>query len=1022
MSRPSAIRRGPISMVVAAALTAGALGAVVGPAHIAVAAVTSSVSAPPAGGTTAAAHAQAPAGSGTSVVARDRLLIRFTAGATRAAQAQALAAAGVADPQPVDHTPYVRVSVPGDLATVSRVLAHDAAIAEVQPVYQRRTTDLPATRTAALTPSEPAYRKSQAADAGLLRLPAAWALRHDSSVVVAVVDTGVDLGHPDLKGRIVPGHDFVDNDATAQDENGHGTQVAGIIGAVPDNNRGVAGVVWNARIMPVRVLDADGYGFDDTIAKGIIWAADHGASVINLSLGGPEADSVLQSAVSYATRKGALVVVAAGNDGTAATQYPAAYSEAIAVAATDSTGTLTLFSSYGDWVDVAAPGWNVLSTALRFRGAPSYIAESGTSFSAPYVSGVAALVRAQHPRWSVGHIRAQLRTTARDAGTPGFDEFYGFGVLDAAAALGAPRGRPVASAAADANDTPAHAVSALPATQTIGVEGDVDWFRYRAAGPTWVRVRVSGGSSYREDGPQSLAPLISVYDGHLTPMRGGAADDSGAPVSIDVWLPAAGDFFVSVRNQYPCRSTVPYTVSIAATTAPRVDFLPVTAADFDTQSGGVAIGDVTGDGRNDLVLSSAASFGGPSFLTVVPGRNGPVSSKRIYYDAKFFWPGQGTVAIADVNGDGRRDVVLGTDAGAQLFLQTRAHTLVDKGLIPGTKGGTVAVVPHAGGAGVVAQHNDSLGNPHALAVFSFAHSAWSHVDLATVAANEIEVGDLNADGRPDIAVTDGSPDIWTFLDDGSSSYTMSTLTPVPSTSVTSLAVADVTGDGLDDVITTADRYASKGSVTVLRQLPGAFFVPGGTATFTGGNGPVDAGDVNGDDRKDIVVTSTRSIVVFRADDTGMLSSPSYVKLSPTDVQTPPNGQAVGDLDGDRLDEVVSRTSAFTYVLAHALPGHDGIVTHSPRDGARRVRRATAPNVMFGPAVAPATVTSRTVRLIDDRTRTVVPVRLAYDSATHVATLAPLRLLAAKTPYTVIVSGVRAAHRVLVSSRFGFTTG
>jgi subtilisin family serine protease len=425
MPGPPVARRGPTSLVAASALAATLVSLAVAPATTAVAAARRPV--PAAGALVTTASAASPAAGS---YATDRLLVRFADGAPRQAQAHALEIAGASAPERVDGTPYVRVAVTGDLTRTIVALSADQAVAEVQRVYRRRATGLPAQPSTTAQPSasrsfgppviptDPAYAKSEAANARLMRLPAAWAVRHTSPMIVAVVDTGVDLKHPDLAGRLVPGYDFVENDNKPQDGNGHGTQVAGIIGAAPDNKRGIAGVVWNARIMPVRVLDADGYGFDDTIAKGIVWAANHGASVINLSLGGPEADDVLRTAVDYATRKGALVVVAAGNDGTGVTQYPAAYSSALAVAATDSTGALTQFSSYGDWVDVAAPGWNVLSTALRFPGASDYVTESGTSFSAPYVSGIAALVRAQHPTWTVAHVRRHSDRSRRGGTGP----------------------------------------------------------------------------------------------------------------------------------------------------------------------------------------------------------------------------------------------------------------------------------------------------------------------------------------------------------------------------------------------------------------------------------------------------------------------------------------------------------------------------------------------------------------------------------------------------------------------------
>jgi type VII secretion-associated serine protease mycosin len=1024
-----------VSGLAVAALVAAGAAAVASPTAAALPAPGVPASVRSGAATAVAAPAiQTPAAAAAATpppdYARDRVLLRFAPGASAADRARALLDAGLSATTAVDGTPYVDATVHGTVSQAVRTLLGDPAVAAAQPVYRRHATSLvdapvpPAASAAsaargAIRPTDPRYAGAEARAADLMRLPQAWAVRRDSSVVVAVIDTGVDLGHPDLAGRLVPGHDFVGNDSVPQDENGHGTQVAGVIGAVPDNGRGIAGVVWDARIMPVRVLDADGYGFDDTIAKGIAWAADHGAKVINLSLGGPQADPVLQSAVHYATRKGALVVVAAGNDGNDAVQYPAAYPEALAVAATDATGTLTQFSSYGDWVDVAAPGWEVLSTALRVPGSSAYVAESGTSFSAPYVAGVAALVRAQHPSWTVAHVRRQITTTARDAGAPGFDEFYGFGVVDAYAALGGPPGPRVGPAfVPDAFDSPAHAVSTLPATQTIGTEGDVDWFRYHASGPMWARVQVSGGSTYRDNGPQALNPLVSVYDGRLDALRGAASDGGGQPVSIDVWFAAAGDYYVKVRNAYPCRSPLPYSVRVAPTDAPATGLQQhETAVDLGAQSGGVAIGDVTGDGRPDLVLSSAASFEGPSFLTVVPGEDGHISDRRVFYDAKFFWPAQGTVAIGDVNGDGRGDVVLGTDSGAQLFLQTSRGTLTDKGIIPGTTGGTVAVVPHAGGGRVVAQTRDNDGDPRALGVFTLRGGKWDRQIVGTLAATQIEVGDLNGDGVPDIAATDGSPVVTMFIDSGSS-YTTRTITPQSGHGVGALEVADVTGDGRADVITTSERYAPRGSVTVLPQVNGGLSY-GGTASYAGSNGPVEAGDVDGDGRAELVITSARSLVILRVNADGMPGDATSVRLSPTDVQTPPNGLAVGDLDGDGVAEVVTRTSSFTYLFGHPLPDWALVQATSPRDGARGVPRTVAPAVTFARDVVAATVSAATVRLVDDRTHTAVAVRVTYDAATRTATARPLRPLAGGTAYTVIVAGVSDGGRRHYRDRFTF---
>ena len=230
-----------------------------------------------------------------------------------------------------------------------------------------------------------------------IRLTQAWDLGHGAGdVVIAVVDTGVSPV-ADLDDRLLPGHNFVqDDDATFDSEPapdpgdtrdtsavGHGTLVAGIAAAMTNNGVGIAGVAWDAHVLPVKVLNYYGNGDDFLIGKGIVWAADHGADIINLSLGGAAESGGLCEAVEYATSKGALVVAAAGNGEDRAAMYPAACPGAVAVTATDANGDFTYFSNYGRWVDLAAPGVQITST----RNDGGYLAEDGTSFAAPIVSG-----------------------------------------------------------------------------------------------------------------------------------------------------------------------------------------------------------------------------------------------------------------------------------------------------------------------------------------------------------------------------------------------------------------------------------------------------------------------------------------------------------------------------------------------------------------------------------------------------------------------------------------------------------
>jgi subtilisin family serine protease len=263
-----------------------------------------------------------------------------------------------------------------------------------------------------------------------------------ADVVIAVVDTGVDLTHPDLRNKVVgPGYDFVNNDADATDDNGHGTMVAGIAAAETDNYEGIAGVAWNSKILPVKVLNAAGTGSSSGIANGILWAADRGAQVFNLSFGAPARDNAVEDALKYAFEtKGAFIAAAAGNDNTAV-YYPAAYDRYVcAVAATDYNDLRATWSNFGAEIDVAAPGANIISTypvamADKF---PPYIWQDGTSLASAHVAGLAALIKGIKPTLTPAEIMNVIRYSADDVNSsiyPGQDIFVGYGRINMEKAL-----------------------------------------------------------------------------------------------------------------------------------------------------------------------------------------------------------------------------------------------------------------------------------------------------------------------------------------------------------------------------------------------------------------------------------------------------------------------------------------------------------------------------------------------------------------------------------------------------------
>jgi len=234
----------------------------------------------------------------------------------------------------------------------------------------------------------------------------AWDLSIGSSqIVVGLLDTGVDTGQPDLRGKLVEGYDYVNNDQDPSDDNGHGTAVAGIVGASSDNGIGVAGYCWACRLMPVKVLGADGTGFMSGLAQGILWATDHGARVVNLSLGGPEEDLTLTAATQYAWLHGVLVVAAAGNESSPLIDYPAALPNVLSVSASDQNDRLYAFSNSG--ARVAAPGENS-TTGLG----SSYVSFLGTSSAAPVVSGVAGLAFSLAPGATPAQVEQAIETSA----------------------------------------------------------------------------------------------------------------------------------------------------------------------------------------------------------------------------------------------------------------------------------------------------------------------------------------------------------------------------------------------------------------------------------------------------------------------------------------------------------------------------------------------------------------------------------------------------------------------------------
>ena len=255
-----------------------------------------------------------------------------------------------------------------------------------------------------------------------------------SNVVVAVLDSGVNMSQPDLAGRLLPGYDFVNGTGTITDDYGHGTAVTGTIVADGNNALGVAGVAYGCSVLPVKVMDSTGFAAYSTIVCGIEYAVENGAKVINMSIAGSSSSQALQDAIDYAWTNNVVVVAAAGNNATNTPMYPAACDHVLSVSATANDDSLAYFSSYGTYVKISAPG-TMIWTTQRDLNHPYGGGWQGTSFASPIVAGVAALVISANPTLSSDQVISVLEQSADDLGAAGYDPYFGYGRVDALRAV-----------------------------------------------------------------------------------------------------------------------------------------------------------------------------------------------------------------------------------------------------------------------------------------------------------------------------------------------------------------------------------------------------------------------------------------------------------------------------------------------------------------------------------------------------------------------------------------------------------
>ena len=380
----------------------------------------------------------------------DELIVELKAGAPDGDFRKALVGQGAEEAGEIPQLRFRKIKVPAK--SIEKVKAALAKHSHVKSVGLNYVAE------GLATPNDPSFVSQW--HLPKIAAPLGWDISTGSNVVdIAIVDSGVDPAHPDLAGKLLPGYNFLSLNSDTHDVYGHGTKVAGSAAAIANNGVGVSGVAWQNPVMPLVVLNSSNFASYYDIAQAVIYAADHGVKVINISIGGTSSDAYMQSAMNYAWSKGAVIVAAAGNSGNTTPMYPAACTNVVAVAATTSTDTRASFSNYGSWITLAAPGSSIYTTT----NGGGYGSVSGTSFASPITAGLAALVFSVNPTLTNQQVVDILKQNADDLGTAGFDTTFGFGRINVQKSLQA------AKNALPQPDTtpPTAAITSLATGQTV---------------------------------------------------------------------------------------------------------------------------------------------------------------------------------------------------------------------------------------------------------------------------------------------------------------------------------------------------------------------------------------------------------------------------------------------------------------------------------------------------------------------------------------------------------------------------
>ncbi|MFO0982168.1 MAG: S8 family serine peptidase [Planctomycetota bacterium] len=675
----------------------------------------------------------------------------------------------------------------------------------------------------------------------------AWGiwLPHQTAVI-AVLDTGAQVSHPDLANQMyrngsnaVIGYNTINNSTDVSDGHSHGTHCCGTAAAQVNNGVGIAGVAgWQGdantagttaiRIMPVKVLSDSGSGWDSDIAEGITWAADNGADVISMSLGGPSFSNTVNSAVQYAWGKGCVIVAAAGNSGSSSPSYPAAYSNVLSVAASDSNDKLTSFSNYGTWVKIAAPGSGIYSTIP----ASSYGYKDGTSMACPHVAGAAALLVAQNPSLSNSAI-VSILTGNVDGYTPyasGRTIASGAGRMNVyKALLAAGNGKPVLKS-----------LSLAPSTVAGG-------------GATTLKVELSAAAG-------AGGEVVSL----------GSSDPSLLPVSSSVTVTQGATSASVSLTAGSAASDAVVTITATYQSASKTAVLNVRQAlvllDLDGSSGPDCLRQRSTTGAVDYWLLSGTTIASSGSVSAGGDKNLKL------------------IATPDWNDDGRPDTLLQSTATGKLdYWLLNGTTIVSTGTIwnGGDANWRIVATPDLNGDAhpdLVWQLATTGKVTYWLMSGTSAASSGTFWNGGDAAWRVIGTPDLNADGKPDLlwqSSRNGSLTYWTLS--GTTRIANGTLWAGGDAAWRVIGTPDLNGDGRPDLLW---QSASNGKLTYwlmngVAQVASGTLWNGGDATWK----VIGTPDLNGDGKADLLwqQTSTSKATFWLLDQctstaTGTISS------------------------------------------------------------------------------------------------------------------------------------------------------